>query len=77
MLNSIDIYLRNDDELTARKLVIKLGEDYGDLPDVSNSTIKRYGSSCLSLYTLFMAFIYFEGVERVLDGHAHVPITAN
>ena len=43
MLNSIDIYLRNDVELKARKLVIKLGKDCGDLPDVSNSTIKRYG----------------------------------
>jgi len=41
MLKSMDDYLRNDDELTARKLRAKLVEAYPDLPDVSLSTIKR------------------------------------
>ena len=33
--------LRNDDELTSRKLKCKLQEKFADLPDVSLSTIKR------------------------------------
>ena len=46
MLKSMDDYLRNDDELTARKLRAKLVEAYPDLPDVSLSTIKRYSTCC-------------------------------
>ena len=42
MLKSMDDYLRNDDELTARKLSAKLA----DLPDLCLSTIKRYSTCC-------------------------------
>ena len=38
---TIENSMRNDDELTARKLKCKLGEKFPELPDVSLSTIKR------------------------------------
>ena len=41
VLSAIDKSLHNDDELTARKLKARLGEQFADLPDVSLSTIKR------------------------------------
>ena len=41
MMAAIEDSLRNDDELTARKLRRKLSEMFPDFPDVSISTIKR------------------------------------
>ena len=41
MMAEIEVSLRNDDELTARKLRRKLSENFTDFPDVSISTIKR------------------------------------
>ena len=38
---TIEDSMRNDDELTAKKLKCKLGEKFPELPDVSLSTIKR------------------------------------
>ena len=40
-LSAMDESLRNNDELTARKLRARLREQFTDLPDVSLSTIKR------------------------------------
>ena len=39
-LATMEESLRNDDELTSRKLKCKLQEKFADLPDVSLSTIK-------------------------------------
>ena len=41
MLSAMEENLRNDDELTARKLKDRLREQFTDLPDVSISTVKR------------------------------------
>lgn len=41
MLSAMENYLRNDDELTARKLKGKLSENFEGFPEVSISTIKR------------------------------------
>lgn len=42
MLSTMDENLRNDDELTARKMKAKLQEQCANFPDVSLATIKRY-----------------------------------
>ena len=41
MMEAIDNYLRNDDELTVSKLKRKLSEDFTSFPRISISTIKR------------------------------------
>ena len=41
MLSTMNNLLRNDDELTARRLSDKLHEEYANLPDISLSTIKK------------------------------------
>ena len=41
MVATIEESLRNDDELTSRKLKQKLGENFAELPDVSLATIRR------------------------------------
>ena len=41
MMNAIEQSLKNDDELTARKLRTKLAGDFPNLPNVSLATIKR------------------------------------
>ena len=41
MLSTMNDLLRNDDELTARRLSDKLHEEYANLPDISLSTIKK------------------------------------
>ena len=46
MLSTIEDCLRNDDELTARKLKAKLCEKFTNFPDVSIATIKRNRREC-------------------------------
>jgi len=53
MINSINSYLKEDDELTARRLKEQLQKDYPGIPDVSISTIKRYEIWTKCIYIMF------------------------
>lgn len=46
MVSALESYLRNDDEMTARKLKTKLGENFTNFPNVSLATIKRNCKEC-------------------------------
>ena len=52
MLATMNNLLRNDDDLTARRLSNKLREEYTNLPDVSLSTIKKLVESLVIRNTL-------------------------
>ena len=41
MVLAMEDLLRNDDEMTARRLKVKLGENLPTFPDISLATIKR------------------------------------
>ena len=46
MVSALENYLRNDDEMTGRKLKTKLSETFSNFPSVSLATIKRYRKEC-------------------------------
>ena len=46
MVSALEDCLRNDDEMTARKLKTKLGENFNNFPNVSLATIKRNRKEC-------------------------------
>ena len=46
MVSVLEDCLRNDDEMTARKLKTKLGENFNNFPNVSLATIKRNHKEC-------------------------------
>ena len=46
MVSALEDCLRNDDEITVRKLNTKLGENFINFPNVSLSTIKRNRKEC-------------------------------
>ena len=46
MVSALEDCLRNDDEMTARKLKTKLDENFTNFPNVSLATIKRNHKKC-------------------------------
>ena len=58
MLSAMDESLRDNDELTARKLRDTLREKFTELPQVSLSTIKRYLYYVTFVVLLFLSMWY-------------------